>query len=175
MSWFDPDKHLRPLIALGLTLVFLGAFLAWDGYSRMLENLDRKIAASRKDIVKFGEEVGKYRALESQLRAMSTSTRGAGADSLISTVENAADRINARSQLLYVRPQPDKPHDGIVEEGVEIRLEKLQLDQLVELLHLFEQTGRSLRVSQLRIRTRFDNPEQLDTSMILSRFRETAS
>ena len=45
-------------------------------------------------------------------------------------------------------------------------------DQLKLIFSQFDQNAQRLKVSQLRIRTRFDNAEQLDTSMTLSRFRE---
>ena len=95
-----------------------------------------------------------------------------GAQNLIATVENASQQVGTRNQLLYVRPQPDKAREDLIEEGVEIRLEKLQLQQLVELLYQFESQKQAVKVSQLRVRTRFDNPELLDTVMTLSRFKE---
>lgn len=172
MSGFEREKHLKPLIAGCLALLLIGGILTYNSYQQSLENLERKIAGAQSELTKLQNSLEEYRALDAHLQKLKRESNSTVGRNLITTVEDAAERIDARSQLVYVRPQPDKNHEDLTEEGVEIRLVKLQLHQLVELLHQFEQVGQRLKVTQLRVRTRFDNSELLDTSMILSRFRE---
>lgn len=172
MSSFEREKHLKPLIAVSFALLLIGGMLSYSSYQRGLENLDRKIAGARSELAQLQSSLREYRTLDAHLLKLKRESNATATHNLITTVEDAAERVDARSQLVYVRPQPDKPHEDLTEEGVQIRLVKLQLHQLVQLLHQFEQVGQRLKVSQLRVRTRFDNSEQLDTSMILSRFRE---
>ncbi len=172
MSGFEREKHLKPLIAGTIILLLLGGILVYNSYRQSLARLDRKIVSTRKELVQLQSSLQEYRLLETKLRGLKHQNSAAAGHNLITSVENAAEKIGARSQLVYVRPQPDKTHDDLLEEGVEIRLVKLQLHQLIELLYQFEQSAQRLRISQLRIRTRFDDREKLDASMILSRFRE---
>lgn len=172
MSGFDREKHLRPLLIAGLALLFLCGFWIYNSYQQTLYKLERQSVAARSELAQLQESIQQYRKLENKFQQVSPQSSTADAPNLITTVESATQQIGARSQLLYVRPQPDKVKADLVEEGVEIKLEKLFLRQLVELLYQLEAVQQQLKVSQLRIRTRFDNPEQLDTVMVLSRFRE---
>lgn len=170
MSGFDREKHLRPLLIAALALLLLCGFWLYNSHQQALHKLERKASAAREELAQLQQSIREYRELESKLQQLSP--QSAAATNLITTVESATQQVGARSQLLYVRPQPDKVRADLIEEGVEIKLEKLFLSQLVELLYQLESVQQQLQVSQLRIRTRFDNPEQLDTVMVLSRFRE---
>jgi len=169
MSGFDRDKHLKFLVAGGLILFVLCVLWGYRSYQRSLTRLESKISAAHREIETMNGLVQEYRQAAVRLQGLNPAQQG---PNLIASVENAAQKAGARGLLLYVRPQPDKVNEDIVEEGVEIRLEKLDLQQLVELLYDFETSSSQLNVKQLRIRTRFDNPEQLDTVIVLSRLRE---
>ena len=170
MSGFDREKHLRPLLIAALALLLLCGFWLYNSHQQSLHKLERKASAAREELAQLQQSIREYRELESRFQQLSP--QSAAATNLITTVESATQQVGARSQLLYVRPQPDKVRADLIEEGVEIKLEKLFLSQLVELLYQLESTQQQVQVSQLSIRTRFDNPEQLDTVMVLSRFRE---
>lgn len=173
MGGFEQEKHLKPLIAGVLILILLGISWIYTSHQHRLERLDRKIESAQNEVTQFNVFLQDYLELEMQLNNLSLGSSSTTQKNLISTVEDATEKISARGQLSYVRPQPDKTREGLIEEGVEIKLKKLRLHQLVELLYQFDQSDQLLKVSQLRVRTRFDSPAQLDTSMTLSRFRET--
>lgn len=172
MSGFDRDKHLKPLLAAGIILILLTGFWVYNSHLQTLDKLVRRTAAADRELQQFQELLQEYRKLEAKLKNVAPTKATAEVQNLIATVENASQQVGTRNQLLYVRPQPDKTREDLIEEGVEIRLEKLQLQQLVELLYQFESQEQAVKVSQLRIRTRFDTPELLDTVMTLSRFKE---
>jgi len=175
MSGFDRDKHLRPLLLGIVGLALLGLVWAYSGYQQSLTRLERQTRGAITELAEFEATLADYRQLEAQLKSQQLAGGDRSEVSLISTVETATQQIGARSQLIYVRPQPDKARDGLVEEGVEIKLEKLKLGQLVELLYQFEKSQGQMRVSQLRSRTRFESPDLLDAVMILSRIKEGRS
>lgn len=175
MSGFDRDKHLRPLLLSGAGLLLLGLVWAYTGYQQALDRVERQTRGALTELAEFEEALRGYQQLEAQLKSGQFASKDQPEVSLISTVETATQQIGARSQLIYVRPQPDKVRDGLVEEGVEIKLEKLKLSQLVELLYQFEKSQRRMRIAQLRSRTRFESPDLLDAVMILSRLKEGRS
>lgn len=172
MGSFEQEKHLKPLLAAVFILLMLCIGWIYTSHQQRLDRFDRKIESARNELGKLNVSLQEYHELEAQLQKLKPQGTSTPTRNLISTVEAATEQVSARSQLSYVRPQPDKDREGLTEEGVEIKLEKLQLHQLVELLYQFDQSDQMLKVSQLRVRTRFDNPEQLDTSITLSRFRE---
>lgn len=154
-----------------LALFALGCFWGYGSYRNTLKSLDRKASAAKAEIEQLSRLLQEYRVAATELRTLGPVSES-GNDNLIATVERAAQEADARSSLIFVRPQPDRAHDGFVEEGVEIRLEQLQLQQLVALLYYFETQTQQLKVRQLRVRTRFDDPDRLDTVMTLSRVVE---
>lgn len=166
---YERDRQALILIGGAILLMVLLAWWGWGAHRDSLARLDRQVEAARSELKGFDAKLMEYQALERSLNALKVGSRG---KSLISSVEDAAAAVDARAQLAYVRPQPDNNRDGLVEESVEIRLEKLQLNQLVELLYRFETARSALKISQLRLRTRFENPAQLDAVILLSRFRE---
>jgi|GEM_PF-3313934 len=172
MSGFDRDRHLKPLIGVAIILILLCGYGLYSSYQKALDRVERKTTTARNELLQFHESLVRYRTLESELQDFAPHAAAEVDSNLIAKVENATQQVGARSQLLYVRPQPDKVRGNIIEKGVEIKLEKLQLQQLVELLYQFENTEQKLMVSQLRVRPRFDMPEQLDTVMTLSHFKE---
>lgn len=172
MGGFEQEKHLKPLLAAAMLLLLIGIGWIYTSHRQRLERFERRIESAQNELAQVRVALQEYHDLEVQLHKLKPQGATAPQRNLISTVEDATEQISARSQLIYVRPQPDKSREDVVEEGVEIKLEKLQLHQLVELLYQFDQSGQMLKVAQLRVRTRFDNPEQLDTSITLSRFRE---
>jgi predicted negative regulator of RcsB-dependent stress response len=171
MGGFEQEKHLKPLIAAVIILLLLCFGWIYSSHQQRLKRFERKVESALNELTQLNVSLLEYQDLEQQLQALKSGS-SATQRNLIATVEDATERVSARSQLIYVRPQPDKTREDLIEEGVEIKLEKLELHQLVELLYQFDQSGQKLKVSQLRVRTRFDNPEQLDTSITLSRFRE---
>ncbi len=172
MNGFDREKQLKYLLVGAAVVVLLGVFWGYRSYQRALVDLERKTATTRAELAQLDELLQDYRRLTFQLQDINPRQEAQEHYNLIATVENAAQQVGARSLLLYVRPQPDRVRDDLIEEGVEIRLERLRLPQLVELLYHFDSEPARLTVKQLRIRTRFDNPEELDTVMMLSRLRE---
>ncbi len=172
MGGFEQEKHLKPLVAGIIILLILCSVWIYSLHQKNLAGFERKIVSARSELTQLIDSLQKFKEIDTQLRLTSPEGAPGNYPNLISTVENATEQVSARDLLIYIRPQPDKTHDDLVEEGVEIKLEKLKLYQLVELLYQFDKPIHSIKVSQLRVRTRFDNPEQLDTSITLSRFRE---
>ncbi len=174
MGRFEREQHLKPLLAAVTALLILCGSWLYVGHKNRLERLDRKIVAARTELSNLRVSLQEYRALAARLQKLAPEKTAASGQNLITVVEGAVEQIGARNQLIYVRPQPDQKREDLTEEGVEIRLEKLQLHQLVQLLYQFEQSQQMLKTSQMRVKTRFDNPELLDAVMTLNRFRENS-
>lgn len=108
-------------------------------------------------------------ALAAAERRFEATTRGF---SLFSFVEEVTNRTGVRENLVSMRPQPTQLHGGFKEESVEIRLERVQLEQLVRLLHAMEAADVLLNMKSMRVKPRFDNRLQLDTILLVSYFQK---
>lgn len=94
--------------------------------------------------------------------------------SLFPFVEDATTRIGIRDNLVSMRPQTPQVQGDFREESVEIRLERIDLAQLVRLLYAIESADAALQTKSLRIKTRFDNQAQLDTVLVVSSLQRVA-
>ena len=88
--------------------------------------------------------------------------------SLFSFIEATEAQVASKENLVYMRPQPSVDQNEFREESVEIKLEKIRLDQLVQLLYEIESANAFLKVKTLRVKTRFDNKSELDAVMTIS-------
>jgi general secretion pathway protein M len=73
-----------------------------------------------------------------------------------------------------MRPQPVAVKDEFKEESVEIKLEKIALDQLVRILYQIDTADAFLQVKNLRLKIRFDNKAQLDAVLTISAYERNA-
>ncbi len=148
------------LTALVLLILF-GAVLPWREH---LNRLDRRIEARQAELRQFRQKLATWKQLRrSAARLNSASTRGTP---LIGLVENMATQLGARDKLVSLRPQPLSGGKG---ERVEVRFERLRLDQLGQLLYRSDTARPPLRTESLTIRPRFEDPAQLDVVLLLSR------
>jgi general secretion pathway protein M len=94
--------------------------------------------------------------------------------SLFSFIEDITTRTGIRENLVSMRPQTPQVQGDFKEELVEIRLERIGLEQMVKFLHAIESADTTLQVKNVRIKPRFDNRTQLDTVLIVSSLQRTA-
>jgi general secretion pathway protein M len=81
-----------------------------------------------------------------------------------------ADRRQGEPRLHA--PQPP-PQENLREESVEVRLEKIRLDQVVRLLYAVDTADALLQVKNLRLKTRFDDRTLFDATMTVAAFGRT--
>jgi hypothetical protein len=69
-----------------------------------------------------------------------------------------------------MRPIAPVRHGDLVEEGLEVKIERITLRQTVDLLQRLEQSKRPLRIKGLDLKVRFENKSLLDASLTISTF-----
>jgi len=117
------------------------------------------------------EYFGLQRVLASAEKKLAGTAQGF---SLFSYIEDATSRIGVRENLVSMRPQTPQIKGEYREESVEIRLERIGLEQLVKFLYAIESADAALQTKMLRIKPRFDNREQLDTVLVVSSLQRAA-
>ncbi len=150
-----------------LTLVFYGLIAP---YRNGMDQLDTRIAARQRQIREVQTLRNDYLQLQKKLSEAERRLDSSGAFSLFSFVESASARIASKENLVYMRPQPASVKEGFREESVEIKLEKIRLNQLVQLLYEIETAKAYLQVKSLRVKTRFDDRSMLDTVLTIAAY-----
>lgn len=121
------------------------------------------------DLVQFRKLARDYRDMESSLKMLESkvSARKPGT-SLLAAMEAEARKLGLSDRIASMKPFTNDLDSGMVETSVEMRLEKVNLRELVELLKTVEESGLMARTGRLRIKARFDNPQLLDTTVLVT-------
>ncbi len=154
-----------------LTLLFFGIIAPYQG---AMEQLDGKIAARKRQIKEVQALRQDYLQLQRRLNEAQKRLAKGESFSLFSFVESLATRVASKENLVYMRPQPVTAQEDFREESVEIKLDKIRLNQLVQLLYEIESADAFLRVKNLRVKTRFDDRTQLDAVLTISSYGRRA-
>ncbi|MDO3379661.1 type II secretion system protein M [Geoalkalibacter halelectricus] len=157
-------------------IVLLGLWLGViSPYRNAVATAEARIASRERQLEEVRLLQREYRRLQQELtlaeRRLVTSTRGF---SLFSFIEDVTNRTGVRENLVSMRPQSPQTQGEFREESVEIRLERIRLDQFVRLLHALDSAEIHLNTKNLRIRTRFDDRTQLDATLIVSYLQKAA-
>jgi len=150
-----------------LSLLLYGLVLA-----PALEKRDRWISmAERKkqELSRFVDLSARYQNLEGIIAAMERElgSRKRGF-SLLAQLEAGARRLGLQDNITSMKPFKNQMDSGIEESSVEIRLEKLDLGGLVKFLQEVEGEESLVRTRRLRIKSRFDDPQLLDVTLLVS-------
>jgi general secretion pathway protein M len=74
-----------------------------------------------------------------------------------------------------MQPQPTQPAQGYRETAVELRLEAVSLPRLMALLVALEGSPYLVQIKRLQIKPRFDAPEQLEATLLVSTYEKESS
>ncbi|MEJ2033065.1 MAG: type II secretion system protein GspM [Deltaproteobacteria bacterium] len=168
---------LREKVFLLAGIAFILLFLLWIGviapYRQGIEMADSHIASRSRQLEEIRQLQQEYLHLQKSMAA--AERKLAQSDfSIFPFIEEVTTRTGVRDNLVSMRPQAAQMQGEFREDSVEIKLEKIHLDQLVKLLHAIESSNLFLNMKSLRIRSRFDNRTLLDTDLTISSFRKAA-
>jgi type II secretory pathway component PulM len=150
------------VIVIGLLLYML----AIDPLLQRMAMLDRLIPQKQKELEQLNrlrEEYGRLKGqVDADVRSMGTNF------SLTTFVEKTVLEQVGKSHLAGIKPQPEMPFEQYKEVAVEVRLEQVQLGQIVSFLSGLEQASQRLRVKRLEIKSRFNEPDLLDAAITVA-------
>ena len=170
------SQRERIILVAGAIIVVLLIFLfgVVAPYRAALERLDSKIASRQRQLVELGQLSNQYHQLQRQLAASERRFSEDADFSLLSFVEATSIRLAGRDNLISMRPQPAATVEGFREETVEVKLEKVRLHQLVQLLYAAETAPAPMLVKNLRVKTRFDDRNLLDVVVTFASYRRSS-
>lgn len=164
------DKRAVIISAIAISVFII--FTIFQFLSTGTESLTKKVDALNSDL----EKVKNLRErLEQSNRRISqlTSSYKSGDEALISVVEDILvnEQIDRGSfSIKDSNTSAQVPDDLYDEKSVDVEIRKIPLNKIVDLLYKVQVGQSLLKVSNLRIRTRFDNPGLIDVNFRISSF-----
>ena len=166
--WWQMSQRERTMVLLGgLVIGFALIFvIIVDPLLSILERLERQAIRKQRDIrelTRMAEDyaVKRARLAEVERRMPAPDSRF----SLLTFIEEATMTAGVREWMTGMQPQVQLLAQGYQETVVELRLEGVQLPELLDLLLAIEQAPYDVRVRPLQIRPKFNNPVYLDVNL----------
>ena len=177
LKWYEQLKRLSPrervMVVVGglfLCIVLIYTTLLEPIVDRM-QRLDRLIAGKQSAIQELAVVRAEFVGVHAQARRIDQ-TIDAAADtfSLLAFLEEVADDVGIKSQIVAMRPQSAVSSSDYRENSVEVKIEKVDLSSVVDLLKAMHEASAVLRFKRFHLRPRFDDPEYLDVAFRVSTY-----
>lgn len=169
-----PQLNRREQVAVAVGVVVVLAAVLFLGiiapYRNALAQLDGQITSRQRQIREVESMRREFLMLQQQQSAAEARLDKGGAFSLFPFVEGLVGQVAAKENLVSMRPQPPVPRETLREESVEVRLEKIRLDQVIRLLYAVDTADALLQVKNMRLRTRFDDRSLFDATLTVAAF-----
>jgi general secretion pathway protein M len=162
----SPRERVILLIGGGVVAASLVFLVLADPLLSQLEKLDRQTARKQKDIQELAGVAQAYAEKRAALTKLEQRMPTAEAQfSLLAFMEEATTAAQIRDRIVGMQPQNPTIVQGYQETAVDLRLDGVQLPQLLALLVAIEQAPYEVQVRHLQLKPKFDNPTTLDASL----------
>jgi hypothetical protein len=166
----ERERKLVGLMAAAIAL-FMFAAVAM-GVSSFLSSREKRIRLRQDEIAQIESLRAAYDGATARQRAAEARIKTATSTSLFSLLQHAASDVGLSLSDLNERRLPVKDSD-LTEVVVDVNLKEISIDKLVTMLEKIE--GRStdgvVKVTKLKVKTKFDNPEMLEAQLTVSTWK----
>jgi hypothetical protein len=169
----DRERKLVALTAAVAVVLALGALAM--GISSFTASRQKRIRLRTDEIAQIEQLRVAYDAAVARESAAANRIKSASSTSLFTLLQKSAGELGLALSDLNERRLPVKDSD-LSEVTVDVNLKEISVDKLVSLLEKIE--GRSsdgvVKVTKLKVKTRFDNPEMLEAALTVSTWKGQA-
>lgn len=148
---------------MAASLLFI---LVLDPLLASIEKLERQALRKQKERSELTVLAGQYASKQARLAQREQRLPPTvGTFSLLAFLEEVATAARVRDRIVGMQPQTPTTIQGYQENAVDLRLDGVQLPQLLALLVALEQAPYDVQVRHLQIKPKYDNPVNLDASL----------
>jgi general secretion pathway protein M len=158
----------RMILALGAAVVIASLLflLIVDPLLARIDKVERQTARKSKERVELSALASDYAVKQARVAKLQQRLpSGDGQFSLLAFMEEAAASVQIRERIVGMQPQQGTLQHGYQETAVDLRLDGVQLPQLLALLVALEQSPYDVQVHHLQIKPKYDNPVNLDATL----------
>lgn len=156
----------REKIVVGVGAAIASVIVLWIGVYEPLMNklaeMDRRIDVQTKRYEEMLRISQGFKVSRESIEATEKRLKRPAGFSILSFLENLAVRTEVKDRIAQMKPKQGATTKFYRENLVEIKMEKVSLATLVKYLREIEAAPELLRVKELRIKPRFDNPNLVD-------------
>lgn len=167
------DRERRLVFLTGgvaVTLLIVGIA---SGINGAVTSREKKIAAEKDQIAQMEALRVEYDAAVARQKAAEARIKSAPTTSLMTYVDNSLRELSLpKDDLQQGNPTPVKDSD-FLEYSATFTIKELSIDKLTALLEKIEgrNTGGVVKVTKLKVKTRFDKPDMLEAALTVSTWK----
>lgn len=161
-------------IGAALSLILLILFGVIEPYRSAMGRLDVRIASRKAQLATLRAMHAEGVRLKRELDTVTKRLDRGGDASLLSTLEGLVTKVARKENLLYMKPQPAGQQGEYRETAVELKIEKVDLAQILRFLSEVEGATTPFVVKRMQISRRYDETRLLDAVMIVSTYRKVS-
>lgn len=158
-------------VIIGLILLY---FVLLAPYQTTLARLDNQIEGRSAQLQQVSALQAEYLSLQQKTVQIERRLENRRDFSTLTFVENLAVNTAGRENLVSMRPQAPVTRDQFILDSVELKLERLTLRQVLELLWGVESAEVPMQISNLFLKRRFDEKSLLDATMTVTAMRRAS-
>lgn len=166
--WRHLATRERTIVVVGVIVVLASLLflVVVDPLLARIDRLERQAVRKSKDRGELSLLAAEYAAKQARLAKLEQRLPPADAPfSLLAFMEEAAASVQIRDRIVGMQPQQPTILQGYEETSVDLRLDGVQLPQLLALLVALEQAPYDVQVRHLQIKPKYDNPVNLDATL----------
>jgi general secretion pathway protein M len=174
--WRHLAARERMILTIGGAVVITSLLflLLVDPILSRIDKLERQTVRKSKERVELSAMAADYGAKQARLAKLEQRLpSGDSQFSLLAFMEDAAASVQIRDRIVGMQPQQATMQHGYQETAVDLRLDGVQLPQLLALLVALEQAPYDVQVQQLQIKPKYDNPVNLDATLRIVSYAKT--
>lgn len=161
------ERLLLGAAAVSLVVISLYSFV-WDPLQSGHELLGRRIALREKELAEVHRQRDTYLRLMRELEANKASISEGDPDfNMLAHLQTAIAQVVSREHVQSMNPST-KTRGDYQEQQVEIKLTRVSLPQLVDLLYRIEKGDHPLRFSRLQLKKRLNDVRNFDLTATVS-------
>ena len=162
----------RILVAVAAVAVIL-TILIFGIFAPLLDRIDdnrSKTALYQKKLVQMYQLKNEYDQLKEQMKSQEKNFSQDDKFKLTTYIEQSASDLGIKVESISDIDSPPTA-DSYQEDSYQIKFERITYPQLLELLEAIDTAPQHISVKRMQVRTRFDNQEFLNISLIISVYR----
>ena len=162
--WHHFSQRERIIVAaVAAVLVFL---LIVDPLIATIDKLDRQARRKAKDSQELALVAQEYVVKQARIAKIENRMPIPPAQfSLLAFMEEATTTAQIRDRIVGMQPQAPIVVQGYQETAVDLRLDGVELSQILALLVTIEQAPYDVQVHHLQLKPKYDNPVNLDATL----------
>ncbi len=170
------EREKRLVLITSVVAVVLIGFLGVTAVNAAVESRGKRVAMRQDELAQLDVLRDRYRDAEDAEKKSAGQIRS-NTQSLFSVVQKAATEVGLPVPDLQERRTPVKDSTDIQEVSVDVNVKEISVDKLTTLLEKIEgkRSDGVVKVTKLKVKTRFDNPELLEVSLTVSTWRSSSS